>query len=246
MNPVLEVDGVVKRLGGRAVLDGVSLRLPPRGVTVLLGPNGAGKSTLLRVLLGVLAPDAGRVRVLGLDPVRDAVALRRRVGYVPDQPDVPAWMTPRELFRFLSAQYPAWSDERAAELASAYALPLDTRFAALSLGQAARAMLAAALAPAPSLLLLDECFAGLDPLARRDLLQTFVAELMEHDVGALVATHDLDVAARIADRVLVLANGKLAAQGDLADVLGGEADLGRISARLFSLLEPRARAEVSA
>jgi ABC-2 type transport system ATP-binding protein len=237
MKPLVELEGVGKRFGKRTVLQEVSLALPAHGVTVLLGPNGAGKSTLMRLVLGLLAPDAGRIRVFGLDPLRHGERVRESAGYVPDQPDVPAWMTPRELFRFLAPLYPTWSSERVARLAAEYEIPLDTSFRRLSRGQAARAMLAAALASSPRLLVLDECFSGLDPVARRDLLGHFAAELAREETCALLATHDLDVAARIADHVIVLHEGRVSAAGSLEEVLGGDENLVRLPARLLELLE---------
>ena len=246
MRTLVEVEGLVQRMGRREVLRDVTFALPSDVVTVLLGPNGAGKSTLMRVLLGLLAPDRGVVRVLGLEPLRAGQRVRRAVGYVPDHPDVPPWITPRELFRFLATDYPRWDAERALALAREYDVPLDVRFAGLSRGQAARALLVAALAPAPELLVLDECFAGLDPIARRDLLAHFVGELAERGTAALVATHDLDVAARIAERVLVLHEGRIAAQGTLEEVLGVGADAGGLPRKLLRLLEaPETEAALS-
>ncbi len=241
MNSLVEVEGLSKRFRRRTALDGVSFVLEPKSVTALLGPNGAGKSTLLRCLLGLLRPDGGRVRVLGFDPVRHGERVRELVGYVPDAPDCPRWMTPRELFRFLEPHYSTWSRARAERLAAQAEVPLDTSFAALSKGQAARAMLAAALAPAPRLLLVDESFSGLDPLARRELLRHVLAELASEEIAALIATHDLDVAARIADHVLVLHEGRVSARGAVDEVLRGEVD--RLPARLLELLEQGAGAQ---
>ena len=247
MKPVVEVEGVEKRFGRKRVLQGISFQLPERGVTVLLGENGAGKSTLLRLLLEVLRADGGSLRVLGRDPFRHGDRVRECVGYVGDRPDCPDWMTPRELFRFLEPHYDTWNARRALRLAGQYEVPLDTRFGSLSRGQAARAMLAAALAPEPRLLLIDEAFSGLDPLARRDLLQSFLAELAEHEIAALIATHDLDVAARAADSVLVLAGGCIAATGSLEDVIGEGESTGRVPQGLLELLERAgAPAEVAA
>ena len=237
MKPVVEVEGVEKRFGRKRVLEGVSFVLPERGVTVLLGENGAGKSTLMRLVLGVMPASAGSLRVLGMDPFRRGEHLRQFVGYVADRPDCPDWMTPRELFAFLAPHYETWNGSRALSLALQYEVPLDTRFGALSRGQAARASLAAALAPEPKLLLIDEAFSGLDPLARRDLLQRFVAELAEHDIAALIATHDLDVAARAADSLLVLAGGRIAASGALEEVLGEGETLARVPQGLLDLRE---------
>jgi ABC-2 type transport system ATP-binding protein len=238
---IVTVDHVVKRFGKTRVLEDVSFALPERGVTVLLGANGEGKSTLLRLLLGLLEADSGALRVLGLDPLRDGRALRTQVAYVPDQADNPAWMTPRELFRFLKPQYPRWNQERVERLSASWEIPLERTFKQLSRGQAARALLAAALAQSPRLLLLDECFAGLDPLARRDLLGGFLSETAELEIATLLVTHDLDVAARVAERVLVLANGRILTQGSVEEVLETDAEAARLSTRMLGLLE-RARA----
>jgi len=237
MNEIVRVEGLSKRFRATRVLEDVAFRLPASGVTVLLGENGQGKSTLLRLLLGLLEADAGTIRVLGIDPLRQAKELRRAVGYVPDRPDHPAWMTPRELYRFLAPQYPDWNPERVERLAADWEIPLERRFQQLSRGQAARAQLVAALGQSPRLLLLDECFAGLDPLARRDLLSGFLAELAERQIATLAVTHDLDLAARMAERVMVLAEGRIRCHGSLEEVLQTEEEPSRVARGLLRVLE---------
>ncbi|HEX6884480.1 MAG TPA: ABC transporter ATP-binding protein [Planctomycetota bacterium] len=236
MNEIMRVEGVSKRFGKTRVLADVGFVLQP-GVTVLLGENGQGKSTLLRLLLGLLRADGGTLRVLGLDPLRDGRELRTRVGYVPDQYDNPGWMTPRELFGFLAPQYPRWDAARAERLSQAWEIPLTRPFKHLSRGQAARAQLVAALAQSPELLLLDECFAGLDPLARRDLLAGFLAELAEHEIPTLAVAHDLDVAARLAERVMVLSEGRIRRHGTLEEVLELDGESARVARGLLRTLE---------
>jgi ABC-2 type transport system ATP-binding protein len=237
MKDIVTVEHVARRFGKTRVLEEVSFALPARGVTVLLGENGQGKSTLLRLLLGLLKADAGSIRVLGLDPLRQGRELRRLVGYVPDQPDNPSWMTPRQLFGFLEPQYPAWDRERVARLSRAWEIPLERKFKQLSRGQAARALLAAALGQSPKLLLLDECFAGLDPLARRDLLSGFLAEIAEREIPTLAVTHDLDVAARMAERVIILADGRVKLQGSLEEVLRVDHESARLARGLLRAME---------
>jgi ABC-2 type transport system ATP-binding protein len=227
---MITFQGVSKRFGKRVVLDGFDFSLVPGQVTVLLGRNGVGKSTLLRLCLGVLCADSGRIEVCGHDPVRRARDVRRLVGYVPDKPDVYDWMTPRELLRFLEPQYPTWNRDRAARVGEQLAVPLDTPFRALSRGEGMKAMLVAALAHDPALLLLDEPFAGLDPVAREDVLKGVIRA---GEQTILCATHDLDVAARIADRVALLSRGKIAAHGPAEEVVGGG---GRVPERMKEIL----------
>jgi ABC-2 type transport system ATP-binding protein len=228
---MITFQGVSKRFGKRVVLDNLDFALVPGQVTVLLGRNGAGKSTLLRLCLGVLKPEKGRVEVCGHDPVRHAKRVRQLVGYVPDKPDVYDWMTPRELLNFLRPQYPTWNPDRAKRVAEQLSVPMDSPFKALSRGEGMKAMLMAALAPDPALLLLDEPFAGLDPVAREEVLKGVIRA---GEQTILCATHDLDVAARIADRVAVLSKGKIAAHGPAEEVVGAG---GRAPERMKEILE---------
>src|SRR5688572_29463793 len=132
MSASVTVEHVAKRFGRTRVLEDVSFELPARGVTVMLGENGQGKSTLLRLLLGLLEAEEGSLRVLGLDPLEQGRELRQFVGYVPDQPDNPPWMTPRELYRFLRPQYPAWDQARVERLSRDWEIPLERTFKQLS------------------------------------------------------------------------------------------------------------------
>src|SRR5688572_23067548 len=168
---VIHASGLCKRFGTKRVLDGLELGVAAGQVTALLGENGAGKSTLFRLALGVLKADSGTLVVNGFDPLREPKKLRQSVGYVPDKPDVYDWMTVRDLFRFLRPQYPTWDAPYAEKLVASLRIPEKTTFKSLSRGEGMKAMLAAALAPRPSLLLLDEPFAGLDPLVREEVLR---------------------------------------------------------------------------
>ena len=234
--PALEVVGLVKRFRKRTVLDGLSLRVERGEVLVLLGENGAGKSTLMRLALGLHRPEAGRISVAGLDPLRQAAQVRRVVGYVPDKPDAYPWMTVPELFKFLRAHQPRWSDDRANALVDALDVPLDVPIRDLSRGQGMKAMLAAAVAPDPEVLLLDEPFAGLDPLVREQVLKGVLRELCDGHRTVICATHELDAAARIADRVAVIAHGRIARLGTVAEVVGTSEEPADAPARLHEAL----------
>ena len=230
---------ITKRFKKNRVLDGFDFTLQPGAVTVLLGRNGAGKSTFFRLLLGVLKAESGRLTVCGHDPVKKPRAVRQLVGYVPDRPDVYGWMTPRELYRFLEPQYPTWNRDVVASASGQLDVPLDTPFAGLSRGEGMKAMLVAALAPQPPLLLLDEPFAGLDPVVREEVLRG-VIRAGEHTI--LCATHDLDVAARIAEYVAILSGGRIAAHGPVGEVLGaGREEVARAPERMRELLAEAAR-----
>lgn len=221
--PSLVAQGLVKRFGRRSVLAGVDLAVAPGQVTALLGENGQGKTTLMKLALGVLAPDGGTITVAGFDPLKEPRPLREQVGFVPAQPDAYGWMTVRDLFRFLAPQYPTWDRDYATALVQQLRIPEKTTFKAMSRGEGMKAMLAAALAPRPPLLLLDEPFAGLDPLVREEVLRGVIGELRAGERTVLVATHDLDVVARVADRVAILADGRIRRHGTLEEVLGGDA-----------------------
>jgi ABC-2 type transport system ATP-binding protein len=235
MNDVFDIRGLCVRFGRQRVLDELDLCVEPGQVTVLLGTNGSGKSTLLRVLLGVLRPQAGAVRVFDRDPLRAHRAVLQRIGYVPDVPDCYPWMTARDLFAFLRPHYPRWNEALCTDVCTRLDVPLCTRFAAMSRGQGMKAMLAAALAPEPELLLLDEPFAGLDPLVREQVLQGVIGALRDGERTVLCATHELEIAARIADRIAVLEGGRIVRHGTLADVLG-EPETAAVPASLHRLL----------
>ena len=228
--PVFAARGLAMRFGKRRVLDGLDLELVPGQVTALLGENGAGKSTLIKLALGVLKADQGSLVVAGCCPLRQPKLLRERIGFVPDVPDAYPWMTVRDLLRFLAPHWPTWDARLAESLVASLRIPTDTPFKSMSRGEGMKAMLAAALAPRPALLLLDEPFAGLDPLVREEVLRSVIGELRDGERTVLVATHDLDVVARIADRVAILAHGKIARHGTLGEVLGEKAADGAVVA----------------
>ncbi|MBL8734338.1 MAG: ATP-binding cassette domain-containing protein, partial [Planctomycetes bacterium] len=154
------------------------------------------------------------------DPVRRSRDVLRRIGYVPDVPDAPLWLCARDLFLVLSPHYPTWNNRLASELCERLVVPMHTPLAALSRGQGMKVMLVAALAPEPELLLLDEPFAGLDPLVREQVLEVVIDSVRAGERTVLCATHELELAARIADRIAVLEGGRIVQHGTLDEVLG--------------------------
>ncbi len=206
---IISVRGLTKSFRRKPVLQDLDLELAPGEVTVLLGANGAGKSTLLKLCIGLLKPNRGEVRVLGLDPIKQQGKLLRRVGYVPDVPDVYDWMKPRDLYRFLKPHYPTWDQDYCDHLCAQLDIPHDTKFGQMSRGQGMKTMLTAALAPKPELLLLDEPFGGLDPLVRDEVLHGVIGALRDEKVSVLCSTHELELASLLADRVAVMAQGRI-------------------------------------
>src|SRR5438105_14239326 len=167
---VIEVSDLTRRFGVTTALASVSLSLPRGGVYGLVGVNGAGKTTLIKHILGLLRAESGSVRVFGLDPVADPVAVLSRIGYLSEENDLPGWVRVDELIRYTSAFYPKWENDYAEELRRTFALEAAAKIKDLSKGQRARAGLLIALAHRPELLVLDEPSSGLDPLVRRAIL----------------------------------------------------------------------------
>src|SRR5438876_5020083 len=142
---VISVSELTRRFGATTALAAVSLSLPRGAVYGLVGANGAGKTTLIKHILGLLRAESGSVRVFGLDPVADPVAVLSRIGYLSEENDLPGWMRVDELMRYSRAFYPAWDDGYAEELRQAFALDLTAKIKTLSKGQKARAGLLIAL-----------------------------------------------------------------------------------------------------
>lgn len=205
--------------GRRPVLNGVDLDVPTGAVTALVGANGAGKSTLLAILAGAEPYRArferpwrrsrAEVRVLGLDPVRDGQRVRAAVGYVPDRTDLPKWMRIRDHFALLAALYRTWDGDEAERLLAEFGLDPRQRYSELSKGQRALENLAGELAHRPRLLLLDEPFSGLDPLARRKVLDGVITHLCEDGRTVLLVSHSIADIERCADHVALFAHGRV-------------------------------------
>jgi ABC-2 type transport system ATP-binding protein len=204
---VLTFDRVHRSFAGRAALAGVSLEVGRGEVVGLVGRNGAGKSTLLRVALGLLHADRGSVRVLGRDPWRDAVEVKRRVGYVPDEEKSMGSTTARQLLDVHAALYPNWDEPLAQRLLGPLARQTETRLDSLSLGQRRRVFLACAIAHHPELLLLDEPAGGLDLSARREFLELAIELLNDDGASIVFSSHHMSDVERIAGRVVLIDRG---------------------------------------
>lgn len=217
-HPVIQVINLSRRFRRKQALDNVSLSVPKGCVFGLVGENGAGKTTLLKHLLGVYKAEQGTVSVLGMDPVRQPVEVLSRLGYLSEDRDLPGWMRVRELMRYTQAFYPAWDEAYAEQLRERFALDPGTKIKHLSRGEKAKVGLLAALAYRPELLLLDEPSSGLDPSARRHILEAIVRTVADEGRTVVFSSHLLEEIERVADKVAMIHAGKVVFQGDLNDI----------------------------
>ncbi|MEM7309816.1 MAG: ABC transporter ATP-binding protein [Planctomycetota bacterium] len=220
--PAIELRGLRKSFGDKAALDGVDLVVEPGTVLGYIGANGAGKTTTVRILLGLLTPFEGEVRVAGLDPRADPVAVKRISGYVPENAMLFETMTVAELL-LLIGRLRGLDDElvkrRAEEFLSVFDLKarLASRVSSLSKGMRQKVLLTGALLHDPEVLFLDEPLTGLDVNSSR-LVKDLLRRLADRGKAVLYCSHVLDVVERVCDRIAILNEGRLIAQGSFEEL----------------------------
>jgi ABC-2 type transport system ATP-binding protein len=215
---IVDIANLSRSFGSRAALAEVSLSVPQGCVFGLVGENGAGKSTLIKHILGLWRAQRGSVRVFGLDPVADPVAVLGRIGYLSEQPDLPEWMRVGEVMRYTQALYPHWDAAYAESMREQFGLPSDARVQTLSKGQRAKLALLAAQAHRPDLLLLDEPSSGLDPIVRSDILSAIIRTVADEGRTVFFSSHILEEIERVSDHVAMLHEGKLVLCGPLDEI----------------------------
>lgn len=211
--PLAETAGLVRRFGDVVAVDDVAFRVGPGEVVGLIGANGAGKTTVIRMLLGVLAPSGGSVRLFGHPPGRQA---RRRLGYVPQGLGIYADLTVAENLEFAASVFGTRS--AAGDLSDGLTDDLHRLAGEIGLGGQRQLAFACALGHQPELLILDEPTSGVDPLARVRLWEQIRGEA-ERGAGVLVTTHYLEEAEQC-DRLILMDSGRIARSGTLAEVIG--------------------------
>jgi ABC-2 type transport system ATP-binding protein len=230
----IAVADVRKVYGKRPVLTGVSFNVRRGELFALLGPNGAGKTTTVEILEGYRTADAGTVRVLGLDPVKDGAKLRPRIGLMLQEGGIDNRSTPREVLRLYARFYRDPEDPEALLAAVDLQRAATTRYRRLSGGEKQRLSLALALLGRPELLVLDEPTAGMDPAAKQATRER-IAALRAAGTTILLTTHELRDVELLADHVAVLDRGRVVAYGSPAELTGAGAP--RVRFRLSAPLE---------
>jgi ABC-2 type transport system ATP-binding protein len=215
----LETNGLGRRYGSQWALRDCTLEIPRGSVTALVGPNGAGKTTLLRLAVGLTRPTAGSVRVLGLDPHADAAEALPRVGFLAQEHPLFGGFTVEEMLRVGRELNPAWDDAAARARIGELDLPLRKKVRSLSGGQRAQVALTLALAKRPELLLLDEPVASLDPLARREFMQSVLEAVAERELTVVLSSHILADLERVCDHLVILAAGRTQLAGPIEEIV---------------------------
>jgi len=218
MANLLEIRSLSKSYGDFA-LQAVDLDVPSGTITGLVGANGAGKSTLLRMVLGLLPPDSGEIRLFGEDARTDGARLRQRIGFVQESPTLFPLLRVPELGEAVAPFYARWNGATFRRLCDAFELPRKTMFMKLSQGSRMKVALALALSHEADLLLLDEPTSGLDPLMRRELLDLLLEVIQDEGRAVLFSTHITSDLERVADHVAILKAGRLVLAGTKDDLL---------------------------
>jgi ABC-2 type transport system ATP-binding protein len=223
---VIQTNGLSKNYDGVSVLNGLNLKVPQHSIFGFLGPNGAGKTTTMKLLLGLIKPSSGQGTVFGHDIVSDSLAIRARIGYMPQQPHFYPTMTARETVRFTARFFfkgpQAKIEARVNEVLDLVGLAdkADRPVKGFSGGERQRLGLAQAQVNYPDLLILDEPAAALDPIGRHDVL--VIMERLRKYATVFYSTHILDDVQQVSDRVAILNDGKLISQGPIEQLLNGE------------------------
>ena len=215
----VEAVGLGKRYGSTWALRDCTLSIPAGSVTALVGPNGAGKTTLLQLVVGLGRPTAGEVRVLGHSPRRDAGAVLPRLGFVAQEHPLYRGLTVAETLAVGRRLNPGWDDALALARVERLGLPPGQKVGRLSGGQQAQVALTLALAKRPELLVLDEPIASLDPLARREFLQSVMEAVADGGLTVILSSHIVADLERVCDHLVILSEARPQLAGPIEEIV---------------------------
>jgi len=210
-NPVIETKGLSRSYGKLEAVHDLNLAVPTGCCYGFFGRNGAGKTTTIKCLLNLLRPKEGSVRVFGLDPQRDEIAVKSRLGYVPDAVAFYPWMTVRDSLEYFASFRTHWNGDIETDLLKRFGLNLSQKSGALSKGQKTQLALISAICPEPDLLVLDEPTSGLDPIVRREFIETVIGA---YQSGApekrtvFVSTHLISEFEGLIDKFTIIEAGR--------------------------------------
>jgi len=209
--PVIEIKNLSRRYGHLDAVNGLNITVQPGRCYGFFGRNGAGKTTTIKCLLNLLQPTSGTVRVFGLDPQRDEVAVKSRLSYVPDSVAFYPWMTVDEALKFIASFRTHWNPEIEADLINRFQLKRNQKTSHLSKGQRTQLALIGAVCPEPELLVLDEPTSGLDPIVRREFIQTVIGAYHAADPEhrtVFVSTHLISEFEGLIDEFTIIDHGR--------------------------------------
>ncbi len=209
---VVETKDLAVRFGRTTAIVDSNFAIPKSSIFALIGPNGAGKTTLIKTLLNLREPTGGTARILGMPSTAMRGRALERIGYVSENQEMPGWMTVEQFLAYLRPFYPAWDTALERALLAQFQLPGERKIKQMSRGQQMKTALLGALAYRPSLLVLDEPFSGLDPLARDEFIAGLLDRMAageEHPMTVLLSSHDLAEIESFATHVGYLDRGRL-------------------------------------
>lgn len=213
VDTAIKIEGLRFSYGRKDVLKGVDLEVPAGSIFGFLGRNGAGKTTTIKTLLGLQKPKAGRCLVGGDDSFENALAVRRRIGFMAEDQQMYGWMRVGQIIKWVAGFYPGWDDKFVTELSDVLKLSLRTKVKALSKGQNSSLALLLALGHRPDIVILDDPTLGLDPIARKDFLRHVIELLQSNGVTVFFSSHLLYEIEPVADHVAILDNGVIVKAG---------------------------------
>jgi len=222
MDSIIKFEGVTKRYGSHKALDDLSFEVKQGEFYGYLGPNGAGKTTTIKTVIGLVHPDEGRVFVDGIEVSRDPLAVRERVGYVPDNPFIYGKLTGREFLRFVGGLYrmePEEVERRVEWVCDIFEMDawVDRRTEQYSHGMRKKIVMSAAFLHRPKIIIVDEPTVGLDPPSAR-LLKDMLALIQQHGTAIFMSSHNLAVVEELCERMAILHRGRIVAEGSLAEL----------------------------